>query len=291
MALEGGQADSANKFPDLHLRNAALRNFDGNHDAQDHVYADLGILKKQPIHRYDGKPLGPETPPYTVLPPIYSKSTHSNGDISIFDFGAASLLTDPESFRKCHAPIIFRPPEALLGEPIGQPADIWSFACLVFALFGNELLIDTFMPDTDETLASIVDTLGPLPTKWWKKWEFRGEYFHEDGTKKAENLSEDFLKDRPLALRIEELKRMTSPAADFQNIEPLTPQDYRGLQTLLTRCLRYEPSQRATAQDILEMDWIRQIMKSIDTPELDERSSLGNPSSTTETSTFVEEGI
>ena len=205
--------------------------------------------------------MGPETPPYAVLPAIYPESTPLDGDISIFDFGAASFSKDPESSRECHTPLIFRPPEAIIGESVGQPADIWSFACTVFALFNNRPLFDTSMPDPDEVLWEIVDALGPLPTEWWQKWEYRGEYFHEDGRKKLENLTECYHEDRPLALRIEKIRTSVSTTRE---IEPLTTDDYRGLQTLLQSCLRCEPGQRATAEEILKMNWIRQLSKSID---------------------------
>lgn len=117
------------------------------------------------------------------------------------------------------------------------------------------------MPDPDEVLSEIVDALGPLPTEWWERWKYRGDYYHEDGTKKTEGLTEDYIEDRPLALRIERIRMSPSTARE---IEPLTVDDYRGLQTLLKSCLRYEPSQRATAEDVLKMDWIRQLSKSID---------------------------
>ena len=102
--------------------------------------------------------------------------------ISIHDFGGASPATDAR--RHCSTPLINQAPEALLGIAAGQPADIWAFACTVFALFGHRRIFDIGMGNETDMLSEIVDELGRLPQHLWERWEWRWERYEEDGTKK-----------------------------------------------------------------------------------------------------------
>lgn len=176
------------------------------------------------------------------------------GEISILDFGEASFASEPR--ERWRTPILLQAPEALLSEPVGQPADIWAFACTIFGLFDNTLLFESYMPTADEVLSEIVDTLGPLPPRWWRKWGQRGYYYEEDGTKKTEDLTEPYQEIRPLGVR---LRRMRSSPPAAKEAEQLCEKDLVGLHELLERCLRYEPAARATAEDILNLGWIRSL--------------------------------
>ncbi len=111
------------------------------------------------------------------------------------------------------------------------------------------------MPTTDDVLSEIVDTLRRLPERWWWKWEARGEYY-EDGRKKIEHLTEEYQEVKPLAVRIGRM-RSTLPAA--KKAEQLSEEDLVGLRLLLEGCLRYEPGERATAEEVLGMEWIQKL--------------------------------
>ncbi len=178
-------------------------------------------------------------------------------NISILDFGEASFAAELRT--KWHTPILLQAPEALLGEPVDQPTDMWAFACTVFALFNNKSLFEGFMPTTDDVLSEIVDTLGRLPERWWWKWEARGEYY-EDGRKKIEDLTEEYQEVKPLAVRIGRM-RSTPPAA--KKAEQLSEEDQVGLRLLLEGCLRYEPGERATAEEVLGMEWVQKLRLSL----------------------------
>ena len=243
---------------DIHIKNMAFKMPKLDTCSIEQVYEFLDFPDKQVVTRTDGKPPGPEVPPYTVSPANLPKLGSSPTDhISILDFGEASFASEPR--KKWHTPILLQAPEALLGEPVGQPADIWAFACTVFAIFSNKSLFEGFMPTKDDVLSEIVDTLGRLPERWWVKWEQRGDFYEEDGTKKVEDLTEEYRKARPLAVRIQST-RSNPPAA--KEAEQLGEQDIAGLWELLEWCLRFEPDERATAEDILELGWIRKLRAS-----------------------------
>lgn len=82
----------------------------------------------------------------------------------------------------------------------------------------------------------------------------------QDGRKKIEDVTEEYREVKPLALRI---KRMRSTPSAAREAEQLNEQDSIGLQKLLERCLRFEPEERATAEDILKMDWIQKLRASV----------------------------
>ena len=248
-----------NSTSDIHTKNVAFKLPNLDSWPVERIYEHLGSPNKQVITRNDGNPLGPEVPPYAVSPAILLKlGKPPTNEISILDFGEASFAT--ELRRQWHTPILLQAPEALLGEPVGQPADIWAFACTVFAVFNNKSLFEGFMPNSDDVLSEVVDTLGQLPERWWEKWEQRREFYEEDGRKKTEDLTEEYQEVKPLEVRI---RRMRSTPSAAQEAEQLSEEDLVGLRELLERCLRYEPKERATAEDILKMDWIQKICASV----------------------------
>ncbi|KAL9125046.1 MAG: hypothetical protein Q9217_005697 [Psora testacea] len=244
---------------DIHIKNIAFKPPNLDSWSVEQVYEHVGSPNKQVITRNDGNPLGPEAPPYVVSPAILLKlGKPPTNEISILDFGEASFTT--ELRKQWHTPILLQAPEALLGEPVGQPADIWAFACTVFAMFDNKSLFEGFMPNADDVLSEIVDTLGRLPERWWEKWEQRGEFYEEDGRKKIEHLTEQYREIYPLAVR---MRRMRSRPSAAREAEQLSEEDSVGLRKLLEKCLRYEPEERATAEEILKMDWIQQLRGSV----------------------------
>ncbi|KAL9098137.1 MAG: hypothetical protein Q9163_006147 [Psora crenata] len=191
---------------DIHLKNLAFKLPNLDSWPVEQVYEHIGSPNKQGITRKDGNPPGPVAPPYAVSPAILLKlGKPPTNEVSILDFGEASFTT--ELRKQWHTPILLQAPEALLGEPVGQSADIWAFACTVFAMFNNESLFKCFMPNADEVLSEVVDTLGRLPERWWEKWEHRGEFYEEDGRKKIEHLTEQYRETKPLPVRV---KRMRS---------------------------------------------------------------------------------
>ena len=265
--VHGGQQKSPCRFSmcrslpslDVHIKNIACKPPNIHSWSTAQVYEHLGPPAKEIVMRNDGKPLGPEIPPYVVPPAIPLDSSGSTEcNISLLDFGEASFASALR--HKWHAPLLLQAPEALLGESVGQPADVWAFACTVFELFSNSPLFRGFMPSRDDVLSEIVDTMGPLPEQWWKKWGLRGEYYEEDGRKKTEDLTEEYQEVKPLATRIRRMR--SSPPAARQG-EQLSEEDVAGLQQLLRQCLKYKPEDRSTMEDILDSDWIAKLRSNI----------------------------
>lgn len=242
-------------YSDIHIKNLAWKSLEFGSWSLPQAYKYLGTPIKQVVSRQDSQPLGPEAPPYVVLPAsLLEFGRSSEGVLSILDFGEASFAFEPRT--RWHTPIHLQAPEALLGEPIGQPADIWAFACTVFELFNNDSLFQGFMPNADDILVEIVDALGQLPDSRWAQWKCRGEFFNDDGSRKTEDLTDEYRERNSLAMRLGRI-RSSPPAA--RKAEQLSDEDVVGLQQLLERCFDYRSEQRITAKEILNLEWIRRL--------------------------------
>ena len=231
----------------------------------DQIYDVFGRPEKHRIRREDRQPLGPESPPYTVSQALLTEfGKPPITDISILDFGGASPAKDARNY--CSTPIINQAPEALLGLAAGQPADIWAFACTVFALFGNTRIFDIGMEHESHVLSEIVEELGRLPQHLWDKWEWTWEYYEEDGTRKWGPVMPKYGMKMPLAKQIEMMRTSTTDSP-----EQLSQEDKAGLLQLLEACFKYETWERITAEKVLELDWIKKLRAEY---EMDEQPAL-----------------
>lgn len=230
------------------------------------IYENFGKPRTDTVSRLDDQPLDPAVPPYTVELVYFFRPTRMRltKQIKIMDFGEASFSN--EERVKSNTPMLLRPPEAFFNESIGMPADIWALACAIFDLFGKRSLFESFIPDKDSVLLEMIETLGMLPDRWWRRWKTRRRYLLDDGAwnPKTMILDEEF---KPLALRIKRM-RLTRKGCIDEGSEQLDGEALVGLHNLLTSLLRYEPSQRLTTKEVLKSNWVQQLLlediKSID---------------------------
>lgn len=246
---------------DLHTKNISFRLPDLDSWTLGQIHERFGEPSINKIFRLDKQPLGPEVPPYTVEPAYFYIPMEGDlaKQIKIIDFGEATFSR--EERKELHTPNLFRPPEGFFDESIGLSADIWTFACTVFDIFGKYSLFEAFMDDEDEVLYKMIHTLGMLPDRWWRKWENRRHYFLSDGTRNTKMLADIHEEPKPLAVHIQEM-RFRNGRHFQQQLDPdqLTAEDAAGLQKLLASALRYEPSERPTAEEIVKSDWIQQLL-------------------------------
>lgn len=221
------------------------------------------------VSRCDHQPLGPEVPPYTVVPgyfltpderglrkQISSDKTSLREQIKILDFGEASFSN--EHRMELNTPVAFRSPEAFFNESIGFPADIWAFACTIFAIFGQRPLFESFMRCKDDVLVDMVTTLGMLPDQWWTNWEARRYYLLDDGSMNPNTMvtGEEI---EPLALRIQTMRHRRRDLL-VEGVGQLNAEDLAGLQNLLASSMRYEPSERLTVEEIVKSEWMQHLL-------------------------------
>lgn len=219
----------------------------------DTIYERYGVPRQEPIHRRDGGPLGPKVPSHTVWPAIlYIESTKvTSPAIRIGDFGEAWLSSNDPPRTVLKTASHYLAPEATFAKhSIGFPADIWSLACCVVEILGERKLFEDYFGEKHNMIVEMVSCLGSLPRDWWESWEVGKEIFVENGIWKdpADIKRACATKSRPLALRIQ------------QNIGKVQPEfstaEAECLEKMLSSMLRWQPSKRATADDLMESEWM-----------------------------------
>jgi serine/threonine protein kinase len=197
---------------------------------------------------------------------LYNPATFT---IHIIDFGESWESCEPRSplprgRRYPGTPTRVATPELLhrgmrwyekeeIDNEVTASVDIWTLACTIFELFGNRPLFRMVWGDRNEVIADIVALLGMLPERWWRDWamgvEWGKYWFTADGQpigKRAEERVELTLEKRVGTMRGED--------------EGLGESDEGVLLRLLSAVLKFEPTERATAAELLEMlpaEWER----------------------------------
>ena len=160
--------------------------------------------------------------------------------------------------------MLLQPLESLFDESVGLPADIWALGCTIFDICGKYSLFEAspyFRPSKDDVLVEMVDTLGMLPGRWWKKWEAGSRYFNSDGTQNTDNNRTSFrAKPRSLPVRLANM-RCNRYGPREEDPEQMSIDDEIGLLKLLMSMLVYEPLKRATAEGVVKSEWVQQLLR------------------------------
>eukprot|EP00252_Welwitschia_mirabilis_P012704 TRINITY_DN2806_c0_g1_i5.p1 TRINITY_DN2806_c0_g1~~TRINITY_DN2806_c0_g1_i5.p1 ORF type:complete len:337 (-),score=41.47 TRINITY_DN2806_c0_g1_i5:303-1313(-) len=159
--------------------------------------------------------------------------------VKLIDFGSAVFYTQGH-----HCSIIstrhYRAPEVILGTGWSFPADIWSIGCILAELCSGETLFQTH--ENLEHLAMMEKVLGPIPQHIIRKADPRAAKYFRHGTKL----------NFPEGASSSESVRAVKKLHGLRNIVMEHADHSAGaLIDLLERLLRYEPSERLTAQEAL----------------------------------------
>jgi serine/threonine-protein kinase SRPK3 len=239
---------------DLHPRNMLFRSENLDHLSVDEIYQRFGEPRKEKIKRVDGNLPGPQAPSYYVVirPLVIHGDEIRDPRIMIADF-SESWLSDTTTRETLNISIVYMAPEATFSKgQIGKAADVWSLACTVYEILGQHSLFQrSYFFDRDSIISEMVNTLGMLPRQWWEQWEARGEFFNEDGTW---NPCEDrdcgvVTEPQPLLERIQKNGRKDDSGFEMEEMVELE----KMLQTMLV----YDPTKRATMEQVVESDWMK----------------------------------
>jgi len=165
----------------------------------------------------------------------------SNVGCALADFGSACWTT--KKFTDDIQTRQYRCPEVIVGAGYSCPADMWSFACLIFELTTGDLLFDphagnSYCRDEDH-LAQMLELIGPID----KRLALGGKYSRETFDKKGQLKHISKLKFWPLEQVLME---------KYQ----LPEDDALPLAGFLKRMLVFDPKTRATAQELLNDPWL-----------------------------------
>ena len=174
--------------------------------------------------------------------------------------------------RELNTPILFRPPDVILGQPVTKAVDSWSMGITIAHILGCRKLFDDFWPDEDTLILESIDTLGPLPTEMWQAWTKRSKHFKNDGSSvQDEKAPPEATSNRPqyinadgsiwspteasgpLAARLRENMGTNSKSMRYGH----SPAELQSLETLLRALLQYEPEKRMTVDQALKSEWVQ----------------------------------
>jgi len=176
------------------------------------------------------------------------------GNIRIIDFGVASYVD--KHMTEIIQPEHLRAPEAFLGAPWGPSVDIWSLGCLVIefvkghvAFPGSASKKGTWTSE-DDHLAQHMEVLGPMPAELLKRGTKTSQYFDEEGS----------------LLRIPDLK-LTSLERCIDGTRGILrrPHDMAAEEVpvfvdFLRGALTLDPDHRRSAKELLQHEWLRDVM-------------------------------
>jgi serine/threonine-protein kinase SRPK3 len=221
----------------------------------DEVYQKFGEPMKIPNRRCDGGPLGPEVPSYSVFTAIMLVRADQIKDsrILIADFGEAFRTNPPDAL---HTPVLLLPPEDFFHDKFGPPVDIWTFACTLYEIVGNRTLFECFFGSHEKVVADMISTLGMLPMRWLDQWR-KHPYYEINRLEASDTI--------PLAQRLRNMGRGNTPE-QLEQFE-FSSEEVESLEKLLKAMLRYESSERITADEVMRSEymvkWARPAIDSI----------------------------
>ncbi|KAK8229406.1 kinase-like domain-containing protein [Phyllosticta capitalensis] len=228
---------------DLHTANVTFAMPSLDHLSEEDFCIILGKTETE-ANKYKPKP--PPIPKRSIcassVPKIYFPVSQAM-QVKIVDFGGAFRGPD-DAPETVHVPQYLMPPESIFGERLDHRFDMWSMGCLLFELVTGHPPFNTWGDVTPTNYMRDVLHLVPqaMPTRWQPKWREleSAEAPHELG----EHTLQTWLK----KLYVGNL-----------GVRDLSRKDLRKVGELVRRMLRLEPAERATAAEILDHAWFRDV--------------------------------
>ncbi|CAI7677900.1 unnamed protein product [Penicillium manginii] len=227
---------------DLHTRNLAFAMPHIDNLTEEKFIEILGKPEVGYVQKRDGKFLEAGVPEYVVRPASYGNNSWILAqDVKIIDFGESFLHTAPP--ETLHTPLSLRAPEVIFQDHIDYRVDLWSMGCMLFELFAGQSPFDTFLITPRILVGQIREmATDELPERWQDQLNTMntGDVMATEtvGPNSQEWLEEVYF-DGPL-----------SP--------DLTREDIVRLGQIIERLLRFEPSARASARQVLDDPWFNE---------------------------------
>ncbi|CAI7621165.1 unnamed protein product [Penicillium glandicola] len=225
-----------------------------DHLSTSEPHEKLGNPEPEAIVRLNGKPLTDGVPAQVFIPGwfgVRSDDIEFGEGITLSDFGESFNPHISPKFSSKTLPLL-QPPEARFSdEPLSFASDIWTLACTIWEIAGQRPLFETFFPTANRVTAEQVEVLGILPPEWWGKWSRRLDWFNEEGELNLEpgmSTRRDFDRRFEYSIQI--------PRAEAGS-ETMTAKERRAFEAMLRSMLIYRPNERATAQQVLHSEWMK----------------------------------
>ncbi|KAJ5385664.1 hypothetical protein N7509_008205 [Penicillium cosmopolitanum] len=238
---------------DLHCGNVLLQlPSDLSQLSVEELYNKYGEPELVAIRRFDGRSLPPNIPPEAVLSTWLGEASDKlklpEAKILLSDFGEAFSVSKQQNFES-HTPLVNRPPEARFEphKPLSFPSDIWSLACALWSIIGQNSLFDSMFATEDSITCEQVDALGLLPREWWYKWEERHTRFTEGGRP----INRD-----PYRSWEDRFEQDMQEPRQRKGMPRIEPAERDAIFKMLKSMLKFRPEHRFTAKQIVECEWM-----------------------------------
>lgn len=242
---------------DVNLSNVLLHlPLDSKELSVEALYDKFGGPVRAPVVRVDGRPLTSAVPSDCIEPVWLGKTsdeiTLPDAKIMLIDFGE-SYMPSLQARHESNAPSAYQPPEALWDTrtPMTFSSDIWTLACSLWDLVAWFPLFKSYFSAQDNITAEQVSILGRLPTGWWAAW----------GRKFDARRRRFTLEGRPMeAVRYPGMETrfehaVQQPRRD-RDMEAMEDEEKEAFFSMLRSMLVFRPEGRATAQQVLESEWM-----------------------------------
>ena len=176
-----------------------------------------------------------------------STSDSTLPNIRIIDFTESFRTPLPTGHPLPGTPACIAPPELLLSLPseVGTSIDVWTFACTAYELLGEGAFFTIMFGTASEALANMIVVLGgkdKCPERFWNEFreKHRGQqWFDEDG--------------KVIAKMLEGAWSWEDRVGFVRGDGGCPEEDKAVLRNILNGGIVFEPKERATAAEIVQM--------------------------------------
>ncbi|PBK66027.1 kinase-like protein [Armillaria solidipes] len=161
----------------------------------------------------------------------------------IADFGSAQIVEPDDRTTDHITPCALRAPETILLGPWNQRVDIWTFGCLIFELITGHNLFE-YVPYPDHDLDAAAGHLWQMICFTDDEFEPKQLSWSQRATQYFERTT-CYLKQNPPLIR-QPLEK------SLRNYKVLSEEDVLVTATFMRRCLRLDPDDRPSAEQLLD---------------------------------------
>ncbi|KAI0154542.1 kinase-like domain-containing protein [Xylariaceae sp. FL1272] len=239
----------------------------------------LGEQEGWPVETISGEKPDERAPEYLVVP-VAADWCHGllTKDIVITDFGESFPSSNPRPVTGI--PIAYAAPENLFRQEPRLEADLWSLACTLYEVrTGTKLFGDVFtfsgVVGVEDIVRQQEIMLGPLPQPYRAVFDDKYEVERVDIEIYKNELTATWTLSGLETARLEDTKDTNFDdvlqanifkaitAARSSHAQPEESQEYSPREEVLAiadtihSLLRWEPSQRTLARNVLQMEWLK----------------------------------
>ncbi|KAJ6184676.1 hypothetical protein N7519_005977 [Penicillium mononematosum] len=238
---------------DLHLGNILVQfpEFIDRYSTSE-LYEKFGKPQSEAVVRQDSMPLSNGIPTHVFIPGWFGvRSVNIALRKERIILGASenlsTLMKRLGLFRRLSLSFSHLRPDSLMSHSAFPQTSGHS------PIFGQRPLFDKFFATADCVTAEQVEALGILPPEWWEKWHTRLEWFTEDGEIDMAYRGHDNLR-RTWDVKFD--YSMQNPRAKA-GPKIVTERERKAFEAMLRSMLTFQPGERATAQQILQSEWMK----------------------------------